>query len=490
MKRIVIALLSILISSYGSFGQVKLLNIKSKKFKTSSGIKIDGQVGFLEVPENRKNPLSRKIKLKYVHLKSLSKNPTTPVIYLEGGGGVCTTEAFNPQYLEDRVEYLKFADFIFIDRRGASDKDLSYIWKQDFPKDFFVSEEHANQHYQELAELALKKFEEKNIDISGYNIEEHAHDVNDLMFALGFNRYTLFGFSFGSQIGMTVMELFPEKVERAILVGADAPNQSFNLPSHLDEHVKKIGMLVEQEGTLNMSSLDFIDLVHKTLQKVKENPVTVTVRNPLNRKKTELSIGAFGLALILRLDIDDSQDIPAIPRLLSSINSGDYSMLSWFVQKRMTFALELPGQGINQQLASAASPQRWSLIDKESSKSEFGNIVNFPFSALIDHWPETRLSFDSSIAMQTEIPTLFITGKLDCRTPVQQTEEIMRGFTNAVHIQVENAGHEQAQWEQELVDTIIPSFMIGECIRATTVYYPKLKFIPLSGEGFGHPSIR
>ncbi|MCE7991166.1 MAG: alpha/beta hydrolase [Roseivirga sp.] len=490
MKKLSIVLLSIMISSYCSFGQANLLNVKSKKFKTSRGLKIEGQVGFLEVPENRKNPSSRKIKLKYVHLKSLSKKPATPVIYLEGGGGVGTTEAYNPKFLDDRMEYLEVADFIFIDRRGASDKQLTYIWKEGYPTNFFVSEENANQHYQEVAKVALKRFQEKNIDISGYNIEEHAHDVNDLMSALGFDRYTLFGFSFGSHIGMTVMELFSDQVERAIFVGADAPNQSFNFPSHLDEHVKKIGTLIEQEGTLKMNAQDFSNLVNKTLQKVKENPVTVTVRNPLNLKKTDLSIGAFGLALILRLDIDDSYDVPVIPRLLHSINNGDYSMLTWFVQKRMTLALGLPGQGINQQLASKASPERWSTIEKESSKSVFGNVVNFPFSAVKDHWPKTDLSFDPTIPMKTDIPTLFISGKLDCRTPVQQTEEIMKGFTNAAHVQVENAGHEQAQWNGDVVNSIIPSFMGGEPVESTTVFYSNIKFIPLTGEASGHPSMK
>ncbi len=67
MKRICIALVSTLILSHYSFGQSKLVNVKSKKFKTSEGLKIEGQVGYLEVSENRKDPSSRKIQLKYIH---------------------------------------------------------------------------------------------------------------------------------------------------------------------------------------------------------------------------------------------------------------------------------------------------------------------------------------------------------------------------------------------------------------------------------------
>lgn len=490
MKKISAIVLVILLSNLHVTGQAKLVNVKSRTFKTTSGVDVEGNVGYLEVPENRNNPASRTIKLKYVHLKSLSENPATPIIYLEGGGGVGTTEAYNQKYLDDRLEYLEVADFIFLDRRGATDKSLTYIWKDDYPTDFFVSEENANQHYQQVAKVALEKFAQKKIDVTGYNIEEHAKDVNDLMSLLGFNTYTLFGFSYGSHIGMTVMKLFPDHVERAVMVGADAPNQAFNYPSHLDDHIAKIATLVEQDSTLNMTATDFLTLVNSAMNKLKEQPATVTVKNPLTRKKINLPIGAFGLGLILRLDIDDAYDIPAIPRLLYSINSGDYSMLTWFVQKRMILALGLPGQGINQQLASGVSPVRWSTIEKEARESLFGNVVNFPFSAVKDHWIDNELSFDPTVPMTTQIPTLFISGTLDCRTPVQQVDEIMKGFVNAGHVKVENAGHEQAQWDSDVANTIIPAFLKGGTAKSTNAYYSGIEFIPVTGEASGHPSIK
>ena len=101
-------------------------------------------------------------------------------------------------------------------------------------------------------------------------------------------------------------------------------------------------------------------------------------------------------------------------------------------KRRIALAIGLPGQGINQQLASGASEERWSAIEKEAQESIFGNVVNFPFSAVKDSWPKTELSFDSSIPIKTEIPTLFITGTLDCRTPVAQVEETTKEFKKAI----------------------------------------------------------
>ncbi|MEM6805588.1 MAG: alpha/beta fold hydrolase [Bacteroidota bacterium] len=382
MKKGLFVLVCACLLVQNSFSQARLVNVKPKQFKISTGLKIQGSVGFLEVPENRKTVDSRKIQLKFVHLKSLSDQPSAPVIYLEGGGGLSTWEASSPSDLQDRLPLLKEADLIFLDRRGASDKKLTYLWKGDYPADFFASESTANQHYQKLAEAALEKFEQDKIDIFGYNVLAHAEDVNDLVTLLGLERFSIFGFSYGSHIGMTVMDLYPDLIERAILVGPDAPHQAFNYPSHLDAHIKKIGALVEEDPNLDMSAVEFSELVENVIKKLEESPAMVSVKHPQTKKKMDLSVGGFGLALILRLDIDDANDIPVIPRLLHSINTGDYAMLKWFLQKRMAWAVQFPGQGINQQIASGSSELRWSKIKKEAEESLFGNVVNFPFSAL------------------------------------------------------------------------------------------------------------
>ena len=66
----------------------------------------------------------------------------------------------------------------------------------------------------------------------------------------------------------------------------------------------------------------------------------------------------------------------------------------------------------------------------------------------------------------------------------------MKNFSNAVHIKVKNAGHEQAQWSSEVANEIIPAFLKGEKVESGTARYSSLKFIKLTGEATGHPSIK
>ncbi|MEL6194859.1 MAG: alpha/beta fold hydrolase [Bacteroidota bacterium] len=472
------------------FAQERLVDVKGKTYKTTEKVKIKGEEGYLVVPENRKNSNSREIKIKYVHLKSTSPTPSTPIMYLEGGGATCTWQAESPEDLTDWLEILEVSDLIFVDQRGnEEDEDLTYIWEGDFPTNFFLTEETANQHFKAMVEKALPAFEERGVDVRGYNIEEHARDFNALATALGLDTYSIFGYSFGTTIGTYLMNLFPERIERAVLVGADAPTQALNYPSYLDKHVDTISAMVAQDPNINTIVPDFSELVEQVMGKLAKEPAMVTITNPLTREEVEIPVGPFGLALILRLDIDDAKDIPIMPRLLHSIDKGDYSMLTWFVQRRFIFGLGIAGNGINQYLASGASEVRWARIQQEAETSLFGNVVNFPFSAAKDHWVENEMSIDPTLPIQSDIPTLFISGSLDARTPPAQVNETMKGFSEAYHVEIENAGHDQVLWNLETFDNTIPAFLKGEAISNGKSYYSDIKFLPVEGEVEGHPAV-
>jgi pimeloyl-ACP methyl ester carboxylesterase len=81
--------------------------------------KVDAEKGVFEVPENRNDPQSRKIKIGFVRFKSTSDNPGPPIIYLAGGpggSGVMTAQGARfPLFMELR----KIADVIALDQRGV-----------------------------------------------------------------------------------------------------------------------------------------------------------------------------------------------------------------------------------------------------------------------------------------------------------------------------------------------------------------------------------
>jgi pimeloyl-ACP methyl ester carboxylesterase len=62
------------------------------------------------------------------------------------------------------------------------------------------------------------------------------------------------------------------------------------------------------------------------------------------------------------------------------------------------------------------------------------------------------------------VPTLFISGSLDARTPPSNADEVMKGFSSARHLVIERGAHDD--------DLFLPSPRIGEAILAHLLGHP------------------
>jgi pimeloyl-ACP methyl ester carboxylesterase len=83
----------------------------------------------------------------------------------------------------------------------------------------------------------------KNPDLAWFGTNNSARDMNEIRKALGEQKISYFGFSYGSELGATWATLFPDTVRAAVLDGAVDPNAGFAQSS--------IDQSQGFEGTLN-----------------------------------------------------------------------------------------------------------------------------------------------------------------------------------------------------------------------------------------------
>ncbi|MCG8330975.1 MAG: alpha/beta hydrolase [Chitinophagales bacterium] len=459
-------------------------------FSNQSGKKIKGEVGRFKVPENRSNPNSEDIYIHFVRLKSTNANQQVPLFYLEGGpGSSCTWQAENPRYMEVWSKFLELGDVILLDQRGtgAGRERVLYIWQDDLPEDVLADEDVLHKHFKAVEQRALTEFEERGVDLEGYTSIENAKDIDELRQALGYSDISLLGFSYGTHLGQTYIKYHGEHVENAILVGVEGLNHTFKLPSAMDVQFQKIALLSNADPGVSTEVPDFMALYHRVIQKLEKEPVRIKVRSPLTRQPMEFKIGAYTLNMLIRYDIGDASDIPVFPRFLYSIDQGDYSILRWFVQKRINNLYGISGMATTMDAASGATPVRWQRIKEEEEQAIFKNIVNFNLSK---DWPTPDLGANFRAPLITDVRTLFMSGTLDFNTPPYQAEEVRWGFSNSSHIIVNNAGHEQIMTHPQAADTMI-RFLKGENIDNVALSRPKLEFIPVTGKvgEVSHPSV-
>lgn len=488
MKSQLIFLLCFCIAIQSLYAQQ--LQMTPSTFTSESGKEVLAEAGTIEVPENRNNPSSAKIPVHFIKLKSSNPTPTSPIFYLEGGpGSSCTWQASNPRYLENWLPYLELGDVILVDQRGtgAETERTLFIWQKELPKNLFVDAKASQKHFNTMSQEALKTFNDRGVDLQGYTTIENATDLDVLRQALGYSKISLFGFSYGTHLGQTYMKYYPDYVENAVLIGVEGFNDTFKLPLAMDVQLHKIALLSNNDATITKDIPDLVALYKKVITKLTTNPVEVEITSALTGAPLKVLVGSYGLNLILRIDIGDASDIPVLPKLLYSIDQGDYSLLQWFVQKRHQMVYGIHGMSITMDAASGASASRMARIEEENQKSFFKNVVNM---STLKNWPTPDVGDDFRAPLVTDIPTLFLSGTLDFNTPPYQAEQARWGYTNSHHIVVKNAGHEQIVYHPKAQKTIL-RFLKGENIDDATMSYPPLQFIPVTGtsKDLWHPSL-
>jgi pimeloyl-ACP methyl ester carboxylesterase len=103
-----------------------------------------------------------------------------------------------------------------------------------------------------------------------------------------------------------------------------------------------------------------------------------------------------------------------------------------------------------------------------------GDAIDFPlFRDLCDACPGSTLedAFRGDVAANA--PVLFVSGTLDARTPPENVEAIRASLPNAVHVVVENAGHESRELMSPEYRRLLQAFLRGESVVDGRVVLPQ-----------------
>src|SRR6185503_10219143 len=196
------------------------------------------------------------------------------------------------------------ADLVLFDQRGVgrSKPALLFTPESVTPEGLFLDEQSMLDVSVAMAEEAAQHFREEGIDLTGYTTVESARDVDALRAALGLERVTLLGHSYGTHLAQEVVRSFGAHVEGVVLAGTAGMNDMHKLPAELDAHWRKLAAPVAADPALGSKIPDLDGLLRKALAKVRAEPLTVTVTDRVTRQPVAVSFGATGLQLIVLRD--------------------------------------------------------------------------------------------------------------------------------------------------------------------------------------------
>jgi pimeloyl-ACP methyl ester carboxylesterase len=382
-----------------------------------------------------------------VRLKSRAPSPGPPLLFLTGGPGLSGIRSGEGRLFPMFDALRDHGDVILLDQRACvpvrilRDRVMPGNGQPLFPADRAVSRDEylriiRNTVHDEASYLRLN-----GIPTGALNTAESADDVAMLVRALyGENaRTALLGWSYGSHLAMAVIKQHGSLVACAVLAAPEGPDHTFKRPIRIQEH---LGRVTERAG----ASFDLSGTLARVLDRLERKPGHIVIPGEHSTLHASAVLGRFDLEWIVSECLADARALRRLPAVLARMDRGDFSIIgSESLLRGAWLALreELP-HGVGRyamDCASGATAGRRALIEQEADATLLGNTIDFPLPDICGALGCRDLGDEFRAAPRSDVPVLFITGTLDCRTPAENVAELAPGLSNHQHLVVEDAGH-------------------------------------------------
>ncbi|WP_296700925.1 alpha/beta hydrolase [Algoriphagus sp.] len=397
--------------------------------------------GYLEVLENRSSNSQKTIKIPVYIFKSRNPNPKKdPIIYTVGGPGSTTMPS--AQYMNS-YQYLDDRDFILVEQRGNyyaqphldCPEWSKAIYQSNLPGfDLSLSD----SLFAAAAKSCKDRLLAKNIDLNGYNTNEIAADINDLVKVLGIKEYNLLTISYSTKIVQVLMRDYPERIRSVVM---DSP-----LPLEVNYEEESVGNLLqslhqtlsdcEENENCNQAFPNLKKDFLRFLRDKTEDPLVIAVTNPMNGEEEIFHLK--GADLITVFSSASTADVPNIPLEIHKLLAGDLST----VKEQLSNLLEGPGSGsglgmrLSVWCAEESPFNSREAIELEKTKyPEVAGLSPEVFTAEICViWGVQKVAEKENQAIKSDIPVLLISGEYDHETPVKWAVALKHNLSNQYHL--------------------------------------------------------
>ena len=173
------------------------------------------QCGYVIVPADRANPESKEIQLAYVILKATGNNPQPdPIIHVSGGPGLSATTRSTIVELALRYTPMRERrDIILYDQRGVGHSQPTFECTD------FIKDADAVQSTFDSYNACQEGLRKAGYPAETFTTAVSATDLLDVMKALEYPSYNLYGISYGSRLLMSFIHHYPdEALVRSIIL--------------------------------------------------------------------------------------------------------------------------------------------------------------------------------------------------------------------------------------------------------------------------------
>ncbi len=380
-----------------------------------------------------------------------------PIIYLEGGPGshaLDTIEFVTEDFLDP---LLGRGDVVFFDQRGAGHStprlectEVTAVARQqedvaELDRDVALAEFH-----QALAECRGRLLDD-GIELTAYNSINNAHDVEAIRVALGYERWNLFGISYGTKLGLEVMRRHPEGV-RAVVLDSVYPPQVDSVLENPNSFLASYQRVVAacNDDSACAADGDLAERVRAVIARFQADPVRVDIVDWISGDEDRVFVDGDVIANVITGALYSPSQFTDLPELIADLEQGSTDALSEFLSQDRTgerfftagmfYAIACQEEisfADPDEVAAAIPDDPFGLTDEFDLASNVGNLA----FATCEAFENGQAPAISDTAVSSDLPTLVMAGAFDPVTPVSWAERAAETLPNSWLVVGPSASH-------------------------------------------------
>lgn len=395
---------------------------------------------YIEVPENHKEPKGKKIKLAFSIMKSNNKKGN-PTLFLTGGPG---GDAMRNMSLFSIDSLLLVGDVILIDQRGMGKSSVLHDISEE-SLHIMAGDNTMDEEIEEMGKLMQKlkdSLERSGVNLAMYNTTQNAHDFGMLMDALPYEKYNLWGGSYGTQLGTYIMKYYPEKIHASVLtapatINHDALENRFrdfaNALNRLFEHCDSTPDCLSKYGDLKSNVL-------AALENLEEKPITINV------DEQDFVINPQDAVFIIRYLLYKPDAVQLLSDFGKAVVENDEEQLKSLYKSSVSVFNGFNGTtfycfAAYDEFSDSTLKNLDSIIKSSPILSKYGlawfqsSILNLP------DWSSERASSQEKELQNISVPTMVITNDFDPATPPENAKLYKEVIPEAHIVNTGTFGH-------------------------------------------------
>jgi pimeloyl-ACP methyl ester carboxylesterase len=242
------------------------------------------------------------------------------------------------------------------------------------------------------------------------------------------------------------MRRHPAQAHRAILAGVEGLDDMLKPPGQVDSMLRVVATLARRDTTVGRDMPDLIEAMRAQISALERRPISVRIEDEATKDlgdSVTVVLGPYDFRWA-SYQLLGTADYEWLPGFVWSLAADDPRTQRWWAGIVARERRSGIGQAVTYctDCASGASPKRRARVSAEAPNAVLGDIPNLLYPDVCAAWSVKDLgeSFRRNLA-DCPVPTLFISGTLDVRTPPAQAEAARTGFRTSTHLQIVGATH-------------------------------------------------